>query len=223
MYVRYYMATSLVTVRPETTVGVARDLLEKHDIRHLPVVDKEMKLVGMVTDSDIRSAFPSTLVDSADVEGHGKLDRVQKTHVSDIMSTKTVVLRTVSTLDDAMLFFEKRTVGALPVLDDMGKVVGILSFNDLMQAWKSFFGLGEKGSFLVALEVESPDQSLTPLVHALEEINVPFTRLIKTDGTGKEPAMIYLKVRTYNIISVHSAIEKAGFKVFVDEDQYEES
>jgi len=223
MYVRYYMATSLVTVRPETTVGVARDLLEKHDIRHLPVVDKEMKLVGMVTDRDIRSAFPSTLVDSGDVEGHGKLDRVQKTQVSDIMSTKTVVLRTVSTLDDAMLFFEKRTVGALPVLDDMGKVVGILSFNDLMQAWKSFFGLGEKGSFLVALEVESPDQSLTPLVHALEEINVPFTRLIKTDGTGKEPAMIYLKVRTYNIISVHSAIEKAGFKVFVDEDQYEES
>jgi len=223
MYVRYYMATSLVTVRPETTVGVARDLLEKHDIRHLPVVDKEMKLVGMVTDRDIRSAFPSTLVDSGDVQGHAKLDRVQKTQVSDIMSTKTVVLRTVSTLDDAMLFFEKRTVGALPVLDDMGKVVGILSFNDLMQAWKSFFGLGEKGSFLVALEVESPDQSLTPLVHALEEINVPFTRLIKTDGTGKEPAMIYLKVRTYNIISVHSAIEKAGFKVFVDEDQYEES
>ena len=223
MYVRYYMATSLVTVTPETTVGAASDLLEKYDIRHLPVVDHETKLVGMVTDRDVRSALPSTLVDSEDVQGNGKMDRVQKTPVSDIMSTKTVVLRTVSTLDDAMLFFEKRTVGALPVLDDMGKVVGILSFNDLMKAWKSFFGLGEKGSFLVALKVESPDQSLTPLVHALEEINVPFTRLIRTDGTGKEPAMIYLKVRTYNIISVHSAIEKAGFKVFVHEDQCEES
>jgi acetoin utilization protein AcuB len=223
MYVCYYMATSLVTVTPETTVGAASDLLEKYDIRHLPVVDQETKLVGMVTDRDVRSAFPSTLVDSEDVQGNGKLDMVQKTPVSDIMSTKTVVLRTVSTLDDAMLFFEKRTVGALPVLDDTGKVVGILSFNDLMKAWKSFFGLGEKGSFLVALKVEYPDQSLTPLVHALEEINVPFTRLIRTDGTGKEPAMIYLKVRTYNIISVHSAIEKAGFKVFVHEDQCEES
>lgn len=223
MYVRYYMATSLVTVGPETNVGAASDLLEKYDIRHLPVVDKEMKLVGMVTDRDIRSAFPSTIVDSEDVQGNGKLDRVQKTPVSDIMSTNISVLRTVSTLDDAMLFFEKRTVGALPVLDEMGKVVGILSFNDLMKAWKSFFGLGEKGSFLVALEVESPDQSLTPLVHALEEINVPFTRLIRTDGTGREPAMIYLKVKTYNIISVHSAIEKAGFKVFVHEDQFDGS
>lgn len=219
MYVSYYMATSLVTVSPETTVGAASDLLAKNDIRHLPVVDKEMKLVGMVTDRDIRSAFPSTLVDSDDVQDIGKLARVQKTPVSDIMSTKIVVLRTVSTLDDAMLFFEKRTVGALPVLDDMGTLVGILSFNDLMKAWKSFFGLGEKGSFLIALQVESPDQSLTPLVRALEEINVPFTRLIRTDGTGREPAMIYLKVRTYNIISVHTAIEKAGFKVFVHEEQ----
>ena len=223
MYVRYYMATSPVTVTPETTVGAASDLLEKYGIRHLPVVDQETKLVGMVTDRDVRSAFPSTLADSEEVQGNGKLDRVQKTPVSDIMSTKTVVLRTVSTLDDAMLFFEKRTVGALPVLDEMSKVVGILSFNDMMKAWKSFVGLGEQGSFLVALKVESPDQSLTPLVHALEEINVPFTRLIRTDGTGKEPAMIYLKVKTYNILSVHSAIEKAGFKVFVHEDQCEES
>ena len=221
MYVRYYMATSLISVNPETSVGAASELLEKHDIRHLPVVDKEMKLVGMVTDRDIRSASPSSIVDGEDQRE--KLDRVQKTPVSDIMSTKTLVLRTVSTLDDAMLFFEKRTVGALPVLDEMGKVVGILSFNDMMKAWKSFVGLGEKGSFLVALKVESPDQSLTPLVHALEEINVPFTRLIRTDGTGKEPAMIYLKVKTYNIISVHSAIEKAGFKVFVHEEQCEES
>jgi len=223
MYVRYYMATSPVTVTPETTVGAASDLLEKYGIRHLPVVDQETKLVGMVTDRDVRSAFPSTLADSEEVQGNGKLDRVQKTPVSDIMSTKTVVLRTVSTLDDAMLFFEKRTVGALPVLDEMSKVVGILSFNDMMKAWKSFVGLGEQGSFLVALKVESPDQTLTPLVHALEEINVPFTRLIRTDGTGKEPAMIYLKVKTYNILSVHSAIEKAGFKVFVHEDQCEES
>jgi len=221
MYVRYYMATSLVSVHPETNVGTASDLLEKHDIRHLPVVDQEMKLVGMVTDRDIRSAFPSTIVESEDQQG--RLDKVQKTPVSDIMSTKISVLRTVSTLDDAMLFFEKRTIGALPVLDGMGKVVGILSFNDLMRAWKSFFGLGEKGSFLVALEVESLDQSLTPLVHALEEINVPFTRLIRTDGTGREPAMIYLKVRTYNIIAVHGAIEKAGFKVFVNDDHFDES
>lgn len=221
MYVRYYMSTQLVTVTPDTLVGDASDLLEEHDIRHLPVVDTDEKLVGMLTDRDIRSAFPSTIVDSDDLQE--KLDKVQKIPVSEIMSEKTMVLRTVSTLDDAMLFFEKRTIGALPVLDEMGKVVGILSFKDLMKAWQGLFGLGEKGSFLMALEIDSPDQSLTPLVQALEEYNIPFNRIIRTDGLGKEPPMIYLKVKTYNIISVHNAIEQAGFTVHVPEDEFDES
>jgi acetoin utilization protein AcuB len=215
------MSTQLVTVTPDTLVGDASDLLEEHDIRHLPVVDTDEKLVGMLTDRDIRSAFPSTIVDSDDLQE--KLDKVQKIPVSEIMSEKTMVLRTVSTLDDAMLFFEKRTIGALPVLDEMGKVVGILSFKDLMKAWQGLFGLGEKGSFLMALEIDSPDQSLTPLVQALEEYNIPFNRIIRTDGLGKEPPMIYLKVKTYNIISVHNAIEQAGFNVHVPKDEFDES
>ena len=82
-----------------------------------------------------------------------KLDRVQNISVSEIMSTKTMVLRYMSTLDDAMLFFEKRMIGAMPVLDDMGKVIGILSFKDLLKAWRETFGLGGKGAFLIPLEV----------------------------------------------------------------------
>jgi len=216
MYVQYYMTPSPLTVNPETRVGAASDLLEKHDIRHLPVVDGEGKLVGMVTDRDIRSAFPSKIVDSDDLMA--KLEKVQNLPVSQIMSTKTLVLRTVSTLDDAILFFEKRTIGALPVLDEMGRVVGILSFKDLMKAWKSLFGLGEKGSFLIALEAVSPDQSLAPLILALDEFKIPFSRVIRTDGKGMEPPMIYLKVKTYNIIAVHTAIEKAGFRVHVPDE-----
>jgi acetoin utilization protein AcuB len=220
MYVHYYMTASPVTVTPDSTVGDASRLLKEFDIRHLPVVDNEGVLVGMVTDRDIRSAFPSAIVDGDDLQL--KLDRVGKIPVAEIMSTKTMVLRTVSTLDDAMLFFDKRAIGALPVLDEEEKVVGILSFKDLMKAWKNLFGLGEKGSFLIALEVDQPDQSLTPLVETLENFKIPFNRIIRTDGSGKEPAMIYLQVRTYNIISVHKAIEQAGFKVHVPEDRIDE-
>jgi acetoin utilization protein AcuB len=211
------MTSSPVTVSPETPVGEADALLHKHRIRHLPVVDHAGTLVGMVTDRDIRSALPSRIADLDDLQE--KRGMVARTPVADIMSRETSVLRMSSTLDDAMLFFEKRTIGALPVLDEKGKLVGILSFKDLMQAWKNLFGLGEKGSFLIAVEAESPEQFLTPLVLVLEEANIPFNRIIRTDGTGKDPAMIYLRVKTYNIISVHSALEQAGFKVHVPENQ----
>ncbi|GAB4345060.1 MAG: acetoin utilization AcuB family protein [Desulfobulbaceae bacterium] len=210
MYVHYYMTREPLTISPETRVGEAEKLLATRGFRHLPVVDGEGRLAGMVTDRDLRSALPSSLKGGDDREA--ELSRVREQPVSDIMSTRTMVLRTVSTLDDAMLFFEKRSVGALPVLDAEDRVVGILSFTDLMKAWKSLFGLGEKGAFIIGLEAD-PDRSLTPLVQALEEAGVPFSRLVRTDGSGREPAMIYLRVQTYNVRSVHAAIGKAGFRV----------
>jgi acetoin utilization protein AcuB len=212
MYVRYYMTVSPITVNPEMRIDEAKALLERHHFRHLPVVDGEGRLLGMVTDRDIRSAFPSTMLT---VEEHQQiLHRVQQIPVGDIMSANNMVLTTTSTLDDALLLFERKNVGALPVMDEGGRVAGIMSFNDLLKAWRSLFGLGEKGSVLLAIEVSAEPRSLSNLVQVLEELNVPFTRLIRTDGSGREPAMIYLRINTYNIRAVHKAVEKAGFTVY---------
>ena len=60
---------------------------------------------------------------------------------------------------------------------------------------------------------------LAPLVQALEGAKIPFDRIIRTPGSEREAPMIYLKVKTYNIISVYNAIEEAGFTVHVPEDQ----
>ena len=212
MYVRYYMTVSPITVNPEMRIDEAKALLERHHFRHLPVVDGEGRLLGMVTDRDIRSAFPSTMLSAE--ERQQILNRVRQTPVGDIMSAKNMVLTTTSTLDDALLLFERKSVGALPVLDEGGRVAGIMSFNDLLKAWRSLFGLGEKGSVLLAIEVSAEPRSLSKLVQVLEELNVPFTRLVRTDGSGREPAMIYLRINTYNIRAVHKAVEKAGFTVY---------
>jgi acetoin utilization protein AcuB len=212
MYVRYYMTASPITVRSDLPLDQAKALLDSHNFRHLPVVDGDGRLLGMVTDRDIRSAFPSTML--APEDRQQILNRVRQLPVGDIMSANNMVLTTTSTLDDALLLFEKKSVGALPVLDETGRVMGILSFNDLLKAWRSLFGLGEKGSVLLAIEVSAEPRSLSKLVQVLEELNVPFTRLVRTDGSGREPAMIYLRINTYNIRSVHKAIEKAGFTVY---------
>jgi acetoin utilization protein AcuB len=211
MYVRYYMTQSPITVGPDLSISQAKALLERHHFRHLPVVDGEGRLQGMVTDRDIRSAFPSTILAVDDWQQI--MDRVQQIPVGDIMSADNVVLSTASTLDDALLLFEKRSVGALPVLDETGRVRGILSYNDLLKAWRSLFGLGEKGSVLLSIEAGEVPRSLSALVKVLEELGVQFTRLIRTDGTGLGPAMIYLRINTFNLHAVRKAVEKAGFKV----------
>ena len=217
MYVKYYMTHSPVTIKPHKSIEEAKHLLENYHFRHLPVVNEFGNLMGMITDRDLRSAYPSSVL--SEEEREQTLDRVQKMPVSDIMSLNTVVLNTLSTLDDALLLFEKRTVGALPVLNERNQVVGILSFNDLMKAWRSLFGLGEKGSVLVAIEVDESSRALCRLVQVLEEINVYFTRLIRTDGSGAGPAMIYLRINTFNVRAVHKAIGAAGFKVHLPSEE----
>ncbi len=220
MYIRYYMTTTPLTVEPNKSIEEAKLLLTSYHFRHLPVVDESGNLLGMVTDRDLRSAYPSTVLDDKDREE--VLAKVRGKKVSEIMSTNNVVLNPFSTLDDALLLFEKRTIGALPVVNNSGLVVGIFSFNDLMKAWRSLFGLGEKGSVLIAIEADDQSLSLSRLVRVLEEHQVSFTRLVRTEGSQGEPAMVYLRINTFNLRAVNRVIVDAGFKMHQPESDFQD-
>ncbi len=212
MYISFYMTLSPVTIGPDHPVVSALELLEQHDVRHLPVVDDEGRLLGMVTDRDLRSARPSSVLSSAEQEL--VLDRVKGALVHSIMSTDLVRLHPCSTLDDALLLFRRRRVGALPVVDSAGKVVGIFSLQDLMIAYSRLFGLGEKGSALVALEEPSDGGNLATLVATLEKRGIRFNRLVRTGHDASGGARIYLRVCSLNMALVQKAVEEAGFSLF---------
>ena len=211
MFIVDSMTPDPVTAAAEMSIAEAAALLEKEHFRHLPVVDQEHRLLGMVTDRDLRSASPSSVLDADSREQ--VLARVGSTRVGEIMSTDFVSLSPESTLDDALLLFKTRSIGALPVLDRQGRVVGIFSLNDMMAAYRRLFGLGEKGSVLIAIEEQPGQPPLGELVHALENEHIQFTRLLRTPGQDSEPGMIYLRVNTMNIRRVHRVIEAAGFHV----------
>ncbi len=212
MFVHYYMTADPLTIQPDMTVVEAYTLLQDREFRHLPVVDGDGVLQGMLTDRDLRSACPSSILEG---EQRQKIvDQVKGTPVRAIMSTEFVSLQATSTLDDALLRFTSRSIGALPVVDSKGRVVGIFSLNDMMASWRSLFGLGEKGSMLVAIRDTGQANSLSRLVQALEEAKIDFTRLVRSGGAGgREPASIYLRVSTFNLSSVHRVVERAGFTV----------
>ena len=151
MYISRYMIKEPVTVTPEMVLPEARRLLNENHCRHLPVVDRDGQLVGMISDRDLRSAYPSSMLTES--ERLQVYARVEKAVVADIMTTECITLTPESTLDDALLLFDSEGVGALPVLE-YGRVVGILSSRDLLAAYKVLFGVGEKGSVLLGIEDE---------------------------------------------------------------------
>ncbi len=214
MFVHYYMTPEPLTIQQDIPLTEAYDLLQEHHFRHLPVVDEEGVLLGMVTDRDLRSACPSSILKGE--ERQKIVDQVSGTPISAIMSTEFVSLEVTSTLDDALLRFTSRSIGALPVVNDRGRVVGIFSLNDMMAAYRSLFGLGEKGSMLVTIRDSGEPDLLSRLVTALELEKIHCTRLVRSAGSSsREPAAIYLRVNTFNLSSVHRVVEGAGFTLMV--------
>lgn len=213
MFVTRYMTSNPLTVSPGTLVPEARKILKERHFRHLPVTDSEGYLLGIVTDRDIRSVYPSSILRG---EERGKiLKRVENSAVDTIMSTEISSLNLNSTIDDALILLGRQNVGALPVLDDSGKVVGIFSIRDLMQAYGELFGLYEKGSVLVSVK-DPGETDISRLVNILEKRDIPFTRVIRSrdlsSSSGEESA-VHIRVQTMQLSAIKKALREEGFQV----------
>ncbi len=215
MYIKRYMTVNPCAAGPETTIARASELLTEHNCRHLPVVDEESRLLGMVTDRDLRSACPSVLAVS---RLNPEQLKVAGMPLSRIMSRDIVSLTPLSTLDDALLLLDHKKVGALPVLSDSGRLEGIFSTRDLLQAYRQLFGLGERGSALISVHEDGRPRPLSRLVRALEEHDIHFSRISRRSNAvgssaddSRAGAVIYVRVNTFNLHAVHQALAEAGF------------
>ncbi len=215
MFITQHMTRNPVTVSPETTLPAVREILQNGKFRHLPVVNEKNRLVGIVTDRDLRSASPSSVLPPERLKAcHSEFDQ---TPVSAIMSRAFFTLTPISTLDDALILLDREKIGALPVVDQEQRVIGMFSMRDLMAAYRRLFGLGERGSAMIVVEHDGKRKPLSRIAKVLEEHNIRFTRLIRTEPEKNMPERIYLRVNTYNISAVHQALGEAGFAVVLPE------
>ena len=125
-----WMRTPVVTIPAETSVADAAALMRERAIRHLPVVDTQGRLMGIVTDRDLRQ-----VVFDAAVRGHLEADapRLGALPVRDVMTWGVVTVTSTTDLHAAAALMRERRLGALPVLDD-GRLAGILTEHDLLGA-----------------------------------------------------------------------------------------
>lgn len=208
MHISEYMTGDPITVAPETTLPEARRLLNTYHIRHLPVVDRDNKLIGIVSDRDLRSAYPSTV--SSNQAKTLVFEEVERMTVGDIMTTTCVALGPDSTLDDALLLFDREKIGGIPVLGEAGEVLGFFSLLDLIGAYRRLFGMAEKGSLLIGVEDDRRDNIVCELAALLEGKGMNLTRLIRL-GDDRDGARIYLRLHGASYSEVAEVLEEKGF------------
>jgi len=135
--VRDLMTSRLQTIGPDAPARTAIALMRDKRIRHLPVVNELGRLVGMLTDRDLRhAAFVPALSEHLAWESA----RLKSPRVRDVMSWTVVTTSPDATLVQAALTMFQRRIGSLPVVED-GCLVGILTDHDVMRALNATEGI----------------------------------------------------------------------------------
>ncbi len=208
MFVSRSMARQVATVKKETRLLDAQSLMQERRIRHLPVVDDAGHLVGMVTDRDIRSALPYAL---AKGEGDDQ-ERAAYAHLTaaDVMSSDLLTISPNHTIQDAVLLIQQKKVGAIPVIDNDNKLVGILSVRDLLRAFVNVLGIGEPGTLLCILAEEKIGQ-IKKIVDIIADENISCGSVLVARHWEKDKRAVFPYLLSNTVTRVKKRLQEIGF------------
>lgn len=208
MLVKKRMTRDPVTVSPADSLADALRLTRARRIRHLPVV-RDGEVVGMVSDRDVRTALPSPLTEP-DEE---RVAFLESTPVSAVMKGEVATIGPHDTVEDAAKLMRRMRIGALPVVDAHGRLLGILSESDVLDAFVEILGPPGQSS---RIEVALPDRA-GELARAMrvigEERGVNVCSLMVPPGAPGERRIAIVHVATIDPRDVIAGLEGAGFEV----------
>jgi acetoin utilization protein AcuB len=209
-YLKEKMLGTPVTLSPDSSFYEARAIIRDKGIRHLPVVDKNNELLGIITDRDIREAAPSDATTLSVHELHYLLGKLK---VSAFMTPKKklITITPETIIEKAVQLMHDHKVGCLPIVEG-NKLVGIVTETDVLEFFVDLFGLKEEGTRLTIALEDKPGQ-LYGALGVIKDRNINVISVVspsfKVDG--KRVAAIRIDTHTHE--EVVKELEKKGYEV----------
>ncbi|BEU87502.1 CBS and ACT domain-containing protein [Selenomonas sp. TAMA-11512] len=208
MFVQNQMSKNPVTVSPDTGLDVAQNLMKKHKFRRLPVIDDEGALVGFFSDRDLMRVAPSPATTLSKYEITELLADIK---VKDIMQKNVFTVSEDATIEEAALQMVLHKIGGLPVVSQVGTVVGIITETDIFRTFVNVMGLAD-GRTRITVRVENKHG----IVRDLSAIFADHGWNIDSLVTAKQPDASYeIVIRTdaEDEDAIKKALTDKGFDV----------
>ena len=193
MLVKNWMSKDVITVAADDSMQNAIYLLQEKNIKILPVVDNG-NLVGIITDRDLKRASPS---DATTLDMHELLFLISKIKIRELMKKPVHTVPLNFTIEEAAAILLEKRISGLPVVDEDGRLAGIITRSDIFRLIISLTGFGKKG-IQIALRIKDmpgPIKEVRELVH---EFNGR-TASIMTSGENAPDGYLNIYFRVYNI------------------------
>ncbi|MCG8531021.1 MAG: CBS and ACT domain-containing protein [Desulfovibrionales bacterium] len=165
MLIRDWMAKDVITVSPDTSMMKASKALKANNISRVPVVNEKGHVVGIVSDRDIKEASPSK---ATTLDIHELYYLLSEIKVKDIMTVDPLVTSPTNTVENAAIMMIEKDFGGLPVVEEDGKLVGIITVSDIFNVLITITGARHGG---VQFGVRLPNEAgtLRPILTLMRE------------------------------------------------------
>jgi acetoin utilization protein AcuB len=210
MLISDMMNTNVVSIPSTTSLAEARRIMDAHNIRRLPVIDRT-HLVGIVTKDDLDKMGPSQLTTFSVNELVYMLNRIT---VKDVMHKDVVTVPPDTTIEEGVALAQSKKIGSLLVVDKE-RVIGITTTNDLfIGILNPLLGIGLPGSRLVVINCYK-GQDIEKVISTLNRLKIGITNLFvsKFPATGKHD--LFVHIDNGDTLLAKAEIEKLGFSVVV--------
>jgi acetoin utilization protein AcuB len=188
MFVGERMSRPVISVAPETPVHDALAMFKKDHIRRAPVI-KDGKLLGIVTENDLRNASPSPATTLSVWELNYLISKVT---VKQVMSKKVKTIDVDTPIEEAARIMTDSSIGGMPVTRE-GKIVGMITETDLFKVFLELMGAREKGVRVSALVEDKPGQ-LAKLSKAITDAGGNFIAFGMFSGPDISVKLLTFKV-----------------------------
>ncbi|TDL77501.1 CBS domain-containing protein [Rhodococcus qingshengii] len=205
MIVEEIMKTEIVTVTPTVSIAETMRLMETKKIRHIPVIDAEQQLVGIVTLSDIRDAAPSIFRANEHVED-------MQNPVDTIMKKDVITGHPLDFVEEIAAVFYEHKIGCLPITNDR-KLVGIVTETDLLRTLVELTGAHQPGS---QIEIRVPNlagklSDITSLIKN-RKANI-LSVLVYPDKKNDQYKILVIRLQTMNPTLLIQDLKQSGYDV----------
>lgn len=205
MRVSNCMHVSLITVHKETTLAQARDLLHTHRIRHLLVVEGD-RLLGILTDRDIRQASPSSAAGRSPEQIAAFLARIP---VGQVMARDVRTVSPYTPIEEAARLMIDHKIGCLPVMEGE-RLAGIITETDILTVLVDLMGIREPSSRIELLLPDEPG-ALAEVTRIIREHQVNISSVVTMPHREVGRRLVILRLTTIHPQPILKDLTAAGY------------
>lgn len=206
MLVEEIMQTEVVTCPVDATIFDALQLMKKHNIRHLPIVNTDNELVGIIAERNLKDGLSPSFQELTD-------HRFFSQPVSQYMVTELITAHRLDFVEDLAAILYEHKIGCIPIVENQ-QVIGLVTETDMLYTLVQLTGAHQSSS-IIEIHVENKAGILADIAQIISEENVNITSVLlyPNERSLDHLKRLVIRIQTIDPTIIIKKLENNGYTV----------